>query len=454
MQYGRVTILAVFVVVVVAAGAAVGTTILVPSEQPTIQQGIDAAVAGDVVQVAAGTYTGVLNRDLDFGGVNITLESESGAGATVIDCESAGRGFFFHSGEDTTSVIRGFTISSAVADSGAGAYCISGSSPRFEECTFTDCVAVLRGGGLCCDASSPVARDCEFVQNMVTGSGRSSGYGGGMSCLSGSAPLITGTEFRYNYAQQGGGGLFSRDSSLQVGQCLFLENTGASYAAGGGARLINSDGTTFTDCEFRANGVYDGVGGGLHSAGSDVTVEDCLFIDNISGAAGGIHFSQATSSTVTGCTFIRNSGSWSAAGAIKCYSEAAPVISNCTFVANSKHQVWCDEASPTLEYCIFALSPNGSPVLCENPTAIPSVHHCFVFENVGGDTLCGDYHDIEYADPLFCDIDSDDLTLCADSPCLPGVTWAELVGAEGAGCAACGSAVEQRTWGVIKAMYR
>ncbi len=199
MQYGRVTILAVFVVVVVAAGAAVGTTILVPSEQPTIQQGIDAAVAGDVVQVAAGTYTGVLNRDLDFGGVSITLESESGAGATVIDCESAGRGFFFHSGEDTTSVIRGFTISSAVADSGAGAYCISGSSPRFEECTFTDCVAVLRGGGLCCDASSPVARDCEFVQNMVTGSGRSSGYGGGMSCLSGSAPLITGTEFRYNY---------------------------------------------------------------------------------------------------------------------------------------------------------------------------------------------------------------------------------------------------------------
>jgi hypothetical protein len=57
-------------------------------------------------------------------------------------------------------------------------------------------------------------------------------------------------------------------------------------------------------------------------------------------------------------------------------------------------------------------------------------------------------------DPLFCDVD--DLTLQADSPCLPGnhPNGADcgLIGALGAGCGF-PNAVQQETWGRLKGRF-
>ena len=93
-------------------------TIHVPADQPTIQAGIDSAVPGDTILVADGTYTGGGNRNIDFGGENIVLMSENGPEFTVIDCEGSSsdprRGFTFHSGEDSSAVVDGFTTSSKI----------------------------------------------------------------------------------------------------------------------------------------------------------------------------------------------------------------------------------------------------------------------------------------------------------------------------------------------------
>ncbi len=394
----RVLLAVLFTLVVPGLGAAF--TIHVPSGQPTIQQGIDAAAGGDTVLVAADTYAGPLNRDLDFGGKGIVVVSETGSGSTIIDCENSGRGFFFRSGEDTTAVVRGFTISNAVADTGAGAYCRNGSSPRFEECLFRECTAHAYGAGICCSASSPVVRACGFMWNAVEAVTRPPAYGGGIACL-----------------------------------------------LGGGA--------TFTDCVFRENGVTTCVGGGMYANRSAITVTGCVFVDNESGSAGGIYMTGVATTTISWCTFIGNTSAWSSTGGLHCYSGASPTVSNSTFVGNRKQHVGCNEASPTLEYCILAFSAAGSPISCESGTETPSIHHCFVFGNADGDTLCGgNYHDNEYADPRFCDFENENVTLCADSPCLPGVTWGSLVGSEDEGCGACGSATEQRTWGMIKGTFR
>ena len=92
----------------------------VPADQPTIQQGIDNALESDTVLVAPGTYTGTGNRDLSFNGKNLVLLSSGGAETTIIDCQADSTdlhyAIYLHDGEDTTSIIQGFTFQNAYYD--------------------------------------------------------------------------------------------------------------------------------------------------------------------------------------------------------------------------------------------------------------------------------------------------------------------------------------------------
>jgi hypothetical protein len=103
------------------------TTYLVTPEGtgdfPTIQAAIDSVQDGDTIMLADGAFTGEGNRNLDLGGKAITICSRSGnAAACVIDCGECApesgqlrRGFFFHSGEDSVSIVRALTIANGIA---------------------------------------------------------------------------------------------------------------------------------------------------------------------------------------------------------------------------------------------------------------------------------------------------------------------------------------------------
>ena len=70
-------------------------------------------------QIRVKAWDGSDDHDLDFGGKAITLRSENGPETCIIDCEGAGRGFYFHSAESGETVVDGFTIRNGSAASGA-----------------------------------------------------------------------------------------------------------------------------------------------------------------------------------------------------------------------------------------------------------------------------------------------------------------------------------------------
>ncbi len=159
-----------------------GRTMLYP--KATIQAGIDVTSDGETVIVRDGieanAYKGLGNKNLDFKGKSITVRSENGASETVIDCENEGRGFYFHSGETSSSILEGFTIKNGNASGfhGGGIY-IKSSNPTISKCIIKNNNA-LYGGGIFCYLSSPIISQCTIEDNNAD-------LGGGIYCSNSSS---------------------------------------------------------------------------------------------------------------------------------------------------------------------------------------------------------------------------------------------------------------------------
>ena len=242
----RLTLVALCIICLSPTGA-VSAVIHVPNDQPTIQAGIDAAEDYDVVLVADGVWSGPGNRDLDFGGKTIRVGSLNGPQNCIIDCESQGRGFHFHSGEGLDSVVRGFTIRNGIA-----------VDPWHAE----------GGGGILVDGAAPLISNCIFTSNHAAV------YGGGCNVKSESGGLITDCVFRDNVAQNGGG--LALDGDTEVRNCLIMQNE--AYNNGGG---INSGGGTmlFRGCTIIDNHSTD-LGGGFCVWDFSLTMDNCIVWGN------------------------------------------------------------------------------------------------------------------------------------------------------------------------------
>ena len=151
-----------------------GDTILVPSEQPTLQAAINAATTGNVVLVAPGTYTGPGNRDLDIQGKQITIRSADGPASTFINCGGTAdenhQGFIFTHQETFRTIVDGFTIRGGYGPNGAGME-IRSSSPTIRNCVFRNNEAYASGGAVRCKSASPTFFNCTFYKNAAPAGG-------------------------------------------------------------------------------------------------------------------------------------------------------------------------------------------------------------------------------------------------------------------------------------------
>ncbi len=330
----------------ICVGTGYTAIIHVPADHSTIQAGIDAAVDGDTVLVANGTYTGSGNRQIDFMGKQITVQSEFGSDSCIIDCEGISRAFNFTSGETERSILNGFTIQNGMTDESGGAIYIR-SSPRITQCVLKNNQAES-GGALCLEwESDSIIEQCLIIQNSASYSG------GGIYC-SGSVSL-TDCVIEDNTAGELGGGIhYNRADNARIVDTYLKGNTAG---VDGGAAYFYSSSGHLNNCSIENNSathnggaifsIFESLeiisstitsnaatlsGGAVFGYDCQIVMDASMLADNTAEHGGMAYVDQGTFNMMD-CVIVRNHARDSG-GACLAYSNSLR-FANCLFVQNT-----------------------------------------------------------------------------------------------------------------------
>lgn len=317
-------------------GTALAVVRFIPTDAPTIQEGIGLSSDGDTVQVLPGTY---IEHEIDLLGKAVVLRSNDPSdsavvASTVIDGDLEGTVLYLHSGEDTTTVIEGFTIQHGYGvdvdnESFGGGITIRGASPRISNCAFRENWSHNRGGAL--DALVAVStlqvEDCVFQDNTAI-------YrNGGAVYADATKARFVRCVFRNNYSFSGGGGLYidtCRDS-VWVSSSVFVGNE----SGGGGAIDVTASDLIIEESVVAWNRAVNG-GGIIGYGGGDITMRNCVIYGNRAERNGGgiqVGFGDVN---LSGVLIFNNSVErFFGGGLVLAYVDG--IVENCTVVGNHSH---------------------------------------------------------------------------------------------------------------------
>jgi predicted outer membrane repeat protein len=284
----------------------------IPDDQPTIQAGINVAVNGDTVLVQPSIYFENINyngKNITIGSLFLTTQNTSYISQTVIDGNNLGSVVTFESGEDSTTVLCGFTITNGYAEYGGGIYCID-SGPS--------------------------------VMNVII-TNNSAEYGAGIDCHDNSSLSLENVMIVNNSSDWLGGGIFFRDNpNSRLVNVTIMNNT--APGSGGGIHCIGSspslENVTITNnsVEYNGGGIYCGYN-------SCPILENVTIENNISNRYGaGIYCRYYSNPSLENVTIINNSAVWNGGG-IYCDWESNPSLENVTIennVADNGGGIYCE----------------------------------------------------------------------------------------------------------------
>ncbi len=382
------------------------TTIHVPQDQRTIQAGINAANDGEIVLVDEGTYY----ENINFKGKKITVTSlyltdkdTSHISKTIIDGSQhqnpdSGSVVLMVSGEDTNSVLCGFTITGG-----------TGTKTNLEE------REIRIGGGIGIWNSGAriennyiVYNHINFIKEEVT----CHGAGVEVVGLKDQTVIIRNNTISYNTINSwwgGGAGINMGTGGIILFEKNLVANniyTSQNAAGGGGFYLWGDneyDGSIILDQNHIQGNksvgslqYTSGWGGGLYIEDCDPLLTNNIITGNTSGAGAGVYLYRLSGSHVMRPVLINNTISENVAnygGGI--YNRSANSIIINTILANNT------ATSHVLGHDIF---DNATNIILRN---------CLV---EGG--WEGNEENTINMDPLFVDPENGDFQLTEFSPCV------------------------------------
>ena len=415
------TVLFILLTVVVAAGAAQADVINVPGDYALIDDAVQAAQAGDVVEVAAGTYYDCTHETEGAGTTPACVIMKSGvtlrgAGAgTIIDAQGLGRGIFVEGVTDV--LIQDLTVRNAYATAfGAGILLRDvGADVVVEDVLVTACTD---GGVICYNNADPILRRVDCTYNEAK-------QGGGLAIEEDSCPWVIDCVIDGNEAPSGAGVFIRNGSDAYLSGCTISNNTiNANYGQGGGLFIGDSD-PTLINCEISGNASLGNGGGVAYQLGAGGSMIACtvtgntLDLDYVYGAGVAVDSSEPV---LEGCVIAGNvcTASYAECAGVHALFSPSPTLLRCTVADNQVGSAavaagvmaqW--GSAPSIQECIIASNLGGAGLYCDGAT--PEVSCTDVYGN-GDDTICGtDGGGNLSVDPRFCA--AGDYRLSSGSPC-------------------------------------
>jgi len=313
------------------------TTINVPDDQSTIQDGINAAVSDDTVLIASGLYSGTGNHSLSISGKTILIMGQFGADSVILDGDSTYNCF---NTVNTGTEIKGLTIQNALI----GISC-SNASPIIDSNKFLNNVNF---GIYMAFALTPV-----LSGNTYIGNGRGIGvYGGGGNTQSiiyndGGEPYVVLTDIEYS-----GSGSLTVNPGVEI---RFASNTGITFSNSWSPGYLYAVGTPTDTILFTSESGLENDWDGIQfqsPAGADTnTIQYCIFEKGGQSGAN-LYFSNTETPNLQNC-LIKQSG-----GDGIYLTGSTPQITNCNITNNAGSGIQCLYASPTIQDCLIQDNTN------------------------------------------------------------------------------------------------